>query len=155
MIRLCKNMKALIRYHSHIFRRAAVVLVVLAWSSFACCGEIHDAAKNGDLDKVKALLKANPDLVFSKTDNGGTPLHWAVQNGHKDVVELLLANKADVDAKDNNGVSPLHVAADTGYTDVAQLLLADNAAVNAKSNDGSTPLHEAAMMGHKDVVEPQ
>ena len=52
--------------HSPIPRHAAVTLVVLAWSSLAFCGEIHDAAKAGDLEKVKALLKDNPDLVFSK-----------------------------------------------------------------------------------------
>ena len=61
--------------HSPIPRRAAVMLVALAWSSLAFCGEIHDAAKDGDLEKVKALLKDNPDLVFSKDNDGATPLH--------------------------------------------------------------------------------
>ena len=35
-----------------------VVLLTLVWSSLAFCGEIHDAAESGDLEKVKALLKA-------------------------------------------------------------------------------------------------
>ena len=65
----------------------------------------------GDLEKVKALLKDNPDLVFSKDTNGWTPLHMAAYEGHKDVAELLLANKAEVNAKDNSGVTPLHLAA--------------------------------------------
>ena len=46
------------------------MLVALVWSSLAFCGEIHDAAKDGDLEKVKALLKDNPDLVNSKDNNG-------------------------------------------------------------------------------------
>ena len=79
----------------------ATVLTVLAWTMPAFSGEIHDAAKTGDLAKVQALLKDNHDLVFSKDNNGGTPLHWAALNGHKDVAELLLANRADVNAKDN------------------------------------------------------
>ncbi len=79
----------------------AVTLVALVWSSLAFCGEIHDAAQNGDLAKVKALLKANPDLVSSKDTNGMTPLHCAAVKGHKDVAELLLANKAEVNARDN------------------------------------------------------
>ena len=37
--------------HVPILRRAAVTLVALAWSSLAFCGEIHDAAKSGDLEK--------------------------------------------------------------------------------------------------------
>ena len=55
----------------------AVTLVALVWSCLAFCGEIHDAAEDGDLEKVKALLKANPDLVNSKDTNGMTPLHFA------------------------------------------------------------------------------
>jgi len=42
--------------------RAAVLLAMLAWSTLAFCGEIHDAARAGDLKKVEALLKGNPDL---------------------------------------------------------------------------------------------
>src|ERR1035438_1825728 len=128
--------------HSPILRRAAVLLVALAWSSLAFGGEIHDAAQNGDMEKVKALLKGNPDLVFSKNDNYGcTPLHLAVFSGHKEVVELLLTNKADVNAKSTNGLTPLHVAAVQGYKEVAELLLASKADVKAKDNYGKMPLH--------------
>ena len=66
---------------------------------------------SGDLAKAKALLKDNPELVFSRATTGATRLHWAdeigmtplhvaAQNGSKDVAELLLANKADVNDKD-------------------------------------------------------
>ena len=95
--------------HFPIPRRAAVLLVALAWSSLSFCGEIHDAAKSGDLEKVKALLKGNPDSVSSKDENyGATPLHFAASAAGKDVAELLLTNKAEVNAKDNNGWTPLH-----------------------------------------------
>jgi len=60
---------------SPIRRRAAVLLVALAWSSLAFCGEIHQAARIGDLAKVEALLKDNPDLVFAK-DKGGDTRRW-------------------------------------------------------------------------------
>jgi ankyrin repeat protein len=110
----------------------AVTLIALAWSSLAFCGEIHDAAKSGDLEKVKTLLKANPDLVFSKDTNGWTPLHLA---STKAVAEFLLANKADVnDNKNGYGWTPLHAAAANGFKDVVELLLADKADVNAKAH---------------------
>ena len=106
--------------HSPMPRRSAVTLVALvalAWGSLAFCGEIHDAARSGDLAKVRALLKSNPSLVFSKDKSGGPPpgktgtviffdypkgrtaLHFAAENGHKNVAELLLVYKAEVDAK--------------------------------------------------------
>jgi HEAT repeat protein len=137
--------------HSLIPRRAAIMLVTLAWSSLAFCGEIQDAAKSGDLEKVKALLKDNPDLVSSKDSYGYTPLYYAARYGHKDVAQLLLANHAEVNAKDNYGLTPLHWAMD--HKDIAELLLAKGADVNSKTIDGRTPLHIAAQHGSKNVVE--
>jgi len=126
-----------------IFRFAIVMLVALAWSSIAFCGEIHDAAKNGDLEKVKALLKENLLLVSSKDDNGWVPLHYAAANGYKQVAALLLANKADVNAKSINGYTPLHCAAAGGQYDMAELLLTNKANVNATDTLGETPLDVA------------
>jgi len=115
--------------------------------------KLNDAAATGNFSKSKALLKANPDLVFSKDKNGYTPLHWAAFMGHKDVAELLLADGADVNATNNFGETPLHEAASMGHKDVAELLLASNADVNAKGNYRTTTLHLAAYMGHRDVSE--
>ncbi len=140
--------------HSPIPCRVAVTLAALAWSSLAFSGEIHDAAKKGDLEKVKALLKDHPDLVISKGNNGWTPLHFAALNNHKDVAELLLANKAEVNAKDNDGMTALHFAAfGLGHKDLAALLLAHKTEVNARDNIGETPLHLAVKSGHEDVAE--
>ena len=64
---------------------AVVTLVALTSSNLVFGGEIHVAAQNGDLEKVKALLKDKPDLVFSKDNTPGcyTPLHWAALKGRK------------------------------------------------------------------------
>jgi len=133
--------------------RVAVTLAALAWGSFAFCGEIHDAARDGDIASVKGLVKTNPDLVFSKDNYGGTPLLWAAMKGHKDVVEFLLANKAKVDAKANDDTTALESAAVFGHKDVVELLLANKADVNAKNNLGTTPLHAAADKGYVDIAE--
>ena len=162
---------------SPILRRATVMLVALALSSLAFSGEIHDAAQNGDLEKVKALLKANPDLVSSKDEYGRTPLELAAPNGHKDVLELLLANGADVNAKDNTGQAPLDIAdADVvemllehssrefpfaifdaaweGNLKKVETLLKDNPnLVFSKDTNGWTPLHVAAREGYLDVAK--
>jgi hypothetical protein len=105
-----------------VLRWVFLALVVLAWSGFVFGGEIHDAAVNGNLEKVKALLKENPNLVFSKDDIGKTPLHHAALLGHKGMVELLLANKAEADAKDNYGRTASAIAAVGGYKDLVELL---------------------------------
>ena len=141
--------------HSPIPRCAAVTLVALAWSSLAFCGEIHDAAAAGDLEKIKALLKANPDLVNSKNTNGVTPLMFAADVGDIETVKLLLASNADVNARDDHGITPLLmvVGPDRKNMDMAELLLASNADVNAKDIQGETPLGYAARNGYKNMAE--
>ena len=110
---------------------AAVVLVG--------CGEsasdisIHDAAAAGDSEVVKQHLVAGTD-VNAKDDRGGTPLHWATVNGHKEIAELLIAKGADVMAK-RVGLTPLHQAR---TKEVAELLILRGANVNAKTTGGRT-----------------
>jgi ankyrin repeat protein len=113
----------------------------------AYCGRlmmtICDAASSGDLEKVKALLKDDPGLVFHNANSWGeTPLHVAASNGHRGVAEVLLANGADVNARDNSGRTPLHPSAWNGHKAVAELLLANGADVNARDKSGGTPLHQ-------------
>ena len=57
-------------------------------------GGIQDAARNGDPERVRELIKENPSVVFAKDDTDKTPLIWAAAENHKGVAELLLANKA-------------------------------------------------------------
>ena len=138
--------------------RLAALLVVLALGFFTSCGrknpttaieigEIHDAAKAGDVDKVKALIKANPDLVNNKDTNGWPPLLWATYYNHQDVVELLLANKADINTTENDGITPLWYAAARGYTNMVLLLIANGADVNKHS-----PLEGAIMNNEYGLV---
>ncbi len=117
----------------------------LAWCNFVLGGEIHSAASRGDVEKVKALLAADPDLVSSKDEHGWTPLYFAAASGHKDVVELLIANKADVNALNLN-FTPLHAAVMNHHPDVADLLIASNAQVT---------IFDAAAGGYLDIVQAQ
>src|SRR5208282_701479 len=118
--------------------------VMSFWSNvFGSSRKIHEAAQKGNLELVRELLKDNPDLVFSKDDNGRAPLHSAAANGYVDVVKALLVAKADVNARKNDGETPLHTA--YSNADVTKLLLANGADVNARRNDGKTPLHLATL----------
>jgi len=116
-------------------------------------GGIHEAARNNESEKVKALLLSDPEQVFSTDQNSLTPLHWAAVEGHKDVAAVLLASSADVNAKTNRDWTPLHYAVANGHLDVVQLLLANKADVNAQDASGLTPLHVAACWGRKNVAE--
>jgi ankyrin repeat protein/tRNA A-37 threonylcarbamoyl transferase component Bud32 len=122
-------------------------------SAHTVIGDIHDAAKSGDIDRVKALLQSNPHLISSKTPEGLTPLHEAALYGRKDVVVLLLERKAEINSTDNGGGTALHYAAMNGHKDIVELLLTGNAEVNANNLDGDTPLDYAAMKDRSDIIK--
>ena len=115
---------------------------------------IFEAARDGDVEQVKALFDGNPGLVITKDSyRGVTPLHVAAEKGKRNVVELLLAKGLHVNARNKVGATPLHLAAARGRRDVAELLLANRADVNVGNKYGATPLHLAAGKGNTEVVE--
>jgi ankyrin repeat protein len=114
---------------------------------------VYYATQTGDLEKLTALLKDNPDLVSSKDTWDDTPLHIAVQAAHKEVTVLLLAHKAEVNARNSSGDTPLHMAAAGGHKDLVELLLTSKAEVNAMDNNGKAPLHFAVLYNRQDVAD--
>lgn len=114
--------------------------------------DLFNAAKNGDLLRVKTLFTKGAD-VNAKTSYGLTALMLASQEGHLDVVQVLLAKGAGVNVKSYNGGIALMLASEEGHLDVAQVLLAKGAEVNAKRNDGATALIQASQNGHLEVVQ--
>jgi ankyrin repeat protein len=81
-----------------------------------------EAAKTGDLDKIKSLIQAgeSPHLRgnVKGVNFGGelmplkdtTALHVAAVSAQLEAVKLLLAAGADINLKDGSGLSPLHYA---------------------------------------------
>ena len=126
---------------------------MLAFSCRAFSGEIRDAARSGDLEKVQELLDKDLDLVSGRDDLSRTALHYAAVYGHRGVAQLLLAKKADVDARDGLGGAPLHVAVVNGNRDAAELLLASKADVNATTDRGPAPLSLALDKDCEEVAE--
>jgi hypothetical protein len=54
--------------HPQITRLAIVTLIALACRTPAFCGEIHDAAKAGDLAKIKTCSKKIPGWLPARID---------------------------------------------------------------------------------------
>lgn len=105
-----------------------------------------DAVEAGNEREVVRLLDSGAD-VNEANDEGDSPLHTAVWEGHAGIAELLLKRGAAVNAVNEKGETPLHWAAEKGLHGMVWLLLEQRAAVNAKDEDGQTPLHYAAEKG--------
>lgn len=95
----------------------------------ACGGKGNDvwrlmtACMNGETQIVQELLKENPTLVNCSWAYF-TPLHFAVREGHTEIVECLLSYRADATAI--TGVSwqdsPLQKAKHRGYSSLVEIL---------------------------------
>ncbi|MFZ2055593.1 MAG: ankyrin repeat domain-containing protein [Candidatus Aminicenantales bacterium] len=121
--------------------------------SLSQAAEIHQAAEAGDLAKVKTLLEKEPALVNARDENGRTPLHWAAQARHLDVLRYLVDKGAGLDALDNNGTAPLHTLARSGQTEAARLLIDKGADIDIKDPVKLTPLNMAAESGLEAMVK--
>jgi len=118
-------------------------------------GEIHDAVYAGDLNKVKALLEVDPNLLESKDNDGSTPLHIACLKNQVAITNLLIDKGANVNARDNWNHTPLHNAMGVFGQDINLIrhLIAEGADVNAQGNRGETPLEwSAADRGNLEVT---
>jgi uncharacterized protein len=102
------------------------LLLTIAAVALAGCDlsmSIHDAAAVGDIKAVKQHIAAGTDVDAKDTNDalGMTPLHFAVANGHKEVIELLLVT-AGVNVKTGNGLTPLDLAVSKGDKEIIAIL---------------------------------
>jgi uncharacterized protein len=114
---------------------------------------VADAARRGDLDAVKSLLKDGAD-VNAPMGDGMTALHWAAERGDLPLANTLIYAGGNVAAVTRIGeYTPLHIAARTGHPGVVKALLDAKSDANAKTSpSGATALHLAATSGNVEVI---
>ncbi len=92
-------------------------------STTAKVWDILVASKNGDLVTVKKMVAECPELIYAQY-NYTPPIHFAVREGHLDLVKYLLDNGAhDPDYKIYPFLDTLQIIAeDRGYDEIVTLL---------------------------------
>jgi len=135
---------------------AGVAMAVLALTVFirsttanqmegAMTEEFLKAVTQGDIEKVKAMLKTDPRLAQAKDSRGVSAILKAAYFGQKGIVEVLLASGLELS---------IFEAAATGQTErVRALIKKDESLTNAFSPDGFMPLGLAVFFGHRETVE--
>lgn len=151
---LCMNL-ALFQGGDAVRIRSLAVCLFLVLLSNACpaqVDDIHEAARSGDIEKLKSLIAQDSALVDARNEEGHTPLHSAAMEGRIDVVMFLLEHGADADARNTADQSPLLYAAYTNHADIVQVLIEHGAAFEYRDTRNLSPLHFAARQGSADVV---
>jgi ankyrin repeat protein len=121
---------------------------------------IHNAAMEGDVDRVLAFLDEDTGRLDALSELGCAPIHFAAAADQPDVISLLLEGGADVDTrvdyprdrvpwagdKPVSDFTPLFLAAHAGAADAVECLLTNGADVHVKCQGwgGATVLHGMA-----------
>ena len=116
-----------------------------------CCeseseSELHQAAKEGNVEMVVKCLQDNPSEINLEDDNGNTPLCIATQMRHLDVVHILLRHSASINS---SKINPMHQVRDAS---IARALIEAGGDVHAIDNQGNTPLHRAVLVKEISVI---
>ena len=139
------------RFHISI----AIAFVAVALSAnvaFAQTKSLQQAALEGDVDQVKALLDKGQN-VNEQNRQGYAPLHSAARYGHKEIVELILGKGANVNAKERTSKTALFLAAEYNHKEIVELLLAKGADVNVIAARGENALSIAKKKGYTEIAK--
>lgn len=117
---------------------------------------LFDMVREDRTDQLARALSKNPGLLNRRDRFGNTPLIYAVQKGHVDMVRMLLLRGANPDIRGKLGDTALHAAACLTHTTIARILIAggadleiQNSPVNNMTMTGQgTPLHVAVRHGN-------
>lgn len=108
--------------------------------------ELYCAALNGDCKVVQFLIEKSKCDPNSKDRHKKTPLHYACENGHTEVVKYLLG------LPNCDKQTALHRAASNGQLKVVECLVA-KCSLLARNEHGNTALHLAVYNNHLEVVK--
>ncbi|KID94585.1 ankyrin 2,3/unc44, partial [Metarhizium majus ARSEF 297] len=114
---------------------------------------LHEAAKLGNAEMCKILLKAGAKVDF-ETKKGETPLILAIEKNHQEALKALLDAGADPLAETSSGTTPLHEAVHLqreAFRPVLSKVLSLNKSAHAKDVDGTSPLLLAAVEGTQEA----
>ncbi|GFR72111.1 ankyrin-3 [Elysia marginata] len=114
---------------------------------------IHDAVRDGDLDRVKDLLHHFPEMRDFRDESSWTPIHLAASRGDVAILRWLITSDADTQAETSTGYTAMQVAAMNGHVNAMILLQAMGASIQGQTADGHTALHLAAKNGHLECVK--
>lgn len=95
-------------------------------------GDLIEAAQNGNIVDLRAILDAGIDVDSQDADTKLTPLMAAAEQGHESCLRLLLQRSAAVDKVDKDGWSALMFAAKEDRGAAVKLLVSKHGKANTE-----------------------
>ncbi|XP_023590750.1 ankyrin repeat domain-containing protein 55 isoform X1 [Trichechus manatus latirostris] len=102
---------------------------------------VYQAASNGDVNALTAVIREDPSILECCDSEGCTPLMHAVSGRQVDTVKLLLKMGANINMQDAYGRTSLCLATYLGWLEGCVSLLRNGAKHNIPDKNGRLPLH--------------
>ncbi|XP_069078012.1 palmitoyltransferase ZDHHC13 [Pleurodeles waltl] len=112
---------------------------------------LHWAAINNRLELVKYYISKGAVVDQLGGDLNSTPLHWAIRQGHLQVIILLLQYGADPTLIDGEGYSGIHLAVLFQHIPVIAYFISKGQSIDTPDLHGRTPL----MLAAKQIIGPE
>jgi len=134
-----------------LFALSSTLLLVAGASAANDDLRLVEAARNQDLQQVRALLVAHAE-VNVRSEDGSTALLWAAHWNDLQTAEVLVRAGADTNAANDFRMTPLVQACTNGSVALVDLLLKAGANPHTPVATGETPLMTCARSGALDAV---
>ena len=106
--------------------------------------DVVAAIHAGEVEKLKAVLEADPSLARAKDERGVSALMQAYYRGRRDIADVILNSRTDLDI--------FEAAASGRAQTVSEILDRDARQAKAWSADGFTALHFAAFFNQPTIA---
>lgn len=111
--------------------------------------KLQQAASRGNVKSLRSLIRDDPKILHSKTEQGNTVLHIAVRLGHRAFVQEILRHDESLQQQQNaDGDTPLHIALRSGHKELATLLVNHAVVWHKVEGDNKSPLQAANAQGN-------
>lgn len=115
---------------------------------------LHQMVEQGNLELVKEFFSQFPDAAIDAPDKDGwTPLMYAADEGHLEMVKLLLQRGVNVNGLSGFNETALMCAADRGHFEIAEMLLDAGADPTVFNDAEEDVFYLAADNGHTLICE--